>query len=95
MVTTNGRLSYNDDDVLSSREIAKYLHVSLPYAIKLIKNGDIPGGQLGAGFRAYFKYIRDFEEKIMKGGEIQRTLPLEPVKKAKRTVMRRKKAGKK
>jgi excisionase family DNA binding protein len=89
MVTNGNRKTYNDDDMLTPQDIAAYLHISKPTAIKLIRQGNITGGQVGSRFRAYFKYVREFDEKTLKGGEIQRTLPLQmeaPAAAAKRKV---------
>jgi excisionase family DNA binding protein len=76
MVSTSNRKNFNDDDWVTPFDIAEYLQISHPTAVKLLRQGDIIGGRIGGRWRAYFKYVREYEEKTFRGGVIQRSLPL-------------------
>lgn len=76
MVKNGSKNIYNDDDLLETKEIAEYLHISVGTVRSLIQRGEIPGGRLGRSFKSYFKNIKAYEYKILGGGSIQTSLPL-------------------
>jgi len=96
MVSSVERKSYNDDDELTLQEVAAYLGISKPTAAKLIDAGTIIGGRIGNKYRALFKFVREYREKILFRGErteVQTSLPLS-AQKAFNDLKKRKKASK-
>lgn len=52
----------NDNTVMTSKEVAQYLNVSLPFLYKHCKNGEIPSYKVGGLWRFRRNEIKEWFE---------------------------------